>query len=193
MTSRRAIPVISRAAACCAVATAAVWAPATAAAASPVTPATDGPYCAVDIDARGQEKDCFGSPQEVTAHISAQNEYALVTVHDWIGLNHSGPWTTYFGPRPCSSTTSDVDFRVSSLYDVYFTAPSDDRVTENDAYSSVVTYNQCDIKLSDWVNNNPDGDQSGWIHSCTNLNGSGQGDCPTVQSWYDRASSFLLS
>jgi hypothetical protein len=194
MTLRRRLPITGLAIAACTVLAVAVPTAGTATAASPVAK-SDGSHCVFDLEDPAQDGVCFESKDEVNAYVEAQAEVILVEVYDWVGLNADGPHRYGTGTSACTATTNDVDYRVSTLYGLNYDRQNPNGVSMNDTYSSLITRNECDIRLSDWVNNNPDPDnpKSGWIDYCTNLNGSGQGDCPSVLNWNDRASSFVLS
>ncbi|WP_145781020.1 hypothetical protein [Streptomyces sp. CNQ-509] len=168
--------------------------PGTASAAAP-TPDPDGEHCVLVLGESDEETVCFATAEESTRYMSVKQLRNLVTVYDWVGFNDSGPTTAVASTdyAVCTDSTGDIDWARQTLYGKQFVMRNPDGVSENDAYSSVQTFNGCDIRLSDWVNNNVDGGRSAWINSCSNLNGSGEGDCPTVNNWNNRASSWQLS
>ncbi|TDC26175.1 hypothetical protein E1265_04995 [Streptomyces sp. 8K308] len=192
MTLRKRLPLAGLAMAASAVLAVTVSTAGTATAATPLAD-PDGTNCVIDLDDLAQEGVCFATEDDATAYVEAQADYVLLEVYDWIGLNADGPHAYYVGNAPCTPTTDDIDHTVPTLYELTYNFANPDSVSMNDSFSSVITHEQCDIRLSDWVNNNPDGPRSGWIDHCTNLTGSGAGDCPTVLNWNNRASSFMLS
>lgn len=194
MPTRRKLSLAGLAAASCAALAVTASIPGTAAAAAP-TPDPGGEHCVVDIGEPDQTPVCFATAQESALYTSVKQLRNLVTVYDWADFNDSGPATAYADQdfQVCSGSTTDIDFKAKSLYGREFTSRNPDGVSENNAYTSVQTFNNCDIRLSDWVNNNVDGGRSAWINSCSNLDGSGEGDCPTEHNWNNRASSWQLS
>lgn len=192
MTVRKRLPLAGLAMAASAVLAVTVSTAGSAAAAAPAAD-PDGAHCVIDLDDLAQESLCFETEDEATAHVDAQAALIVLEVYDWVGLNTDGPYAYFYGDSPCTATTEDVDYAIPSLYQLTYNIANPDGVSMNDSISSLITHERCDVRLSDWVNNNPDGPRSGWIDYCTNLTGSGQGDCPTVLNWNNRASSLQLS
>ncbi|WP_210581854.1 hypothetical protein [Streptomyces sp. GESEQ-4] len=112
-----------------------------------------------------------------------------------MNYNVDGPYTAWLGDERCSPSYDEVDYAVDDLRGVRYPVNNPDNVSENKTYSSVTVDTgdspACEIKLYGGVGHS--GSSSGWIGACTNLNGSGEGDCPAVSSWNNRATSFKLS
>lgn len=164
------------------------------AAATP-TPDPDGEHCVLVLSESSEETVCFATAQESTVYRSVKQLRNWVTLYDRVNFNDSGPTTAVVADdfEVCTGGTGDTDAVRKSLYGKQFLSSNPDGVSENNAYSSIQTFNGCDIKLADWVNNNADGGRSSWIDSCSDLDGSGEGDCPADHNWNNRASSWRLS
>lgn len=153
-------------------------------------PGATGPYCAIDLSAH--KKACFTTEQGLTTYSSTLTTLPLVSVYNWVNYNTGGAYTIWYGDHACTTATDDVDYVFPDLTGVKYQSNNPTGISENNTYSSVSTYvaQHCDIKLFDGTKYT--GSSSPWIDRCTDLTGSGTGDCPTT-NWFDRASSYQLS
>ena len=140
--------------------------------ASAATP-EDNESCTVNLDTGAVA--CSADGVGDRSAESAADGIKLVTIHE--NINYEGKKLTFTGTNgECSATRDGSDYGVSDLRDYKRGLFRN----WNDAISSVVTYNHCDVRFFDDINYN--GDYSKWIDASTN-----------VGSWNDRASSFILS
>src|SRR6478609_5631979 len=72
---------------------------------------------------------------------SAAGLIKLVTIYE--DFDYEGKSLTFVGPRPCSATTSDVNYVVKDLRNYRRGLFGN----WNDKTSSVVTYNRCDVRF----------------------------------------------
>ena len=128
--------------------------------------------CVIDLDVQSvvcAESEAAALRKSDATRASARA--SLVIARFWDGRYQEGPVLTATKSTPCTSTTSDFEVGWANLNDFGW----------NNRIESLLTYNQCDAKLHDFVGYQ--GQATAWLDRYDNLG----------RDWSNRATSIAFS
>ncbi len=127
-----------------------------------------GKYCVANVETH--RVTCANTQAEELSIMAGTVTLAIL----YDGKGYTGAALRYVGPHGCSTTWADTDYQ----------DPSFDNPFWNNRFSSVRTYNHCDVRL--FGRKNFRGAHSTWIDQSSNLAAIGTG-------WSNRTSSIKFS